>query len=201
MVAILTANNRAGRDNRPPAPVLREDGSNYNWRMFFDNGRTVADADDPADFIELLSPNYTVLNEEERKTARLRLAREVQMLGRAAIISNLSKEVAGELKDWEWEVLNFGDSENFDPYGWGDGTGTLGVHDKNSDMIDMWSSSVPLVLVTTSYAPYTDIPTPVSSEGDYQEVKNIIWLRPETDVSLLQSISRTGFITFGVPRA
>ena len=38
MVSILTANNVAGRDNFAPAPELHDDGSNFEWRMFFNQG-------------------------------------------------------------------------------------------------------------------------------------------------------------------
>lgn len=200
MAAVLTANLPMARDNVAPSPATKEDGSNYRWRMFFDGGARIADADYPAEMLEILIPGYDYLaNEEERLDARIALAKNVQQLARAVILGNISPEDAEKITDWEWNVLNYGDDENPDPFGWGeDGSGELGV--KNEDTVDFWSNDIPLVLLETSYAPLTDIPVPLSDDGDYYDfVRNLIWLRPLEEVDLLKSLSRIGIITFGTP--
>lgn len=50
-----------------------------------------------------------------------------------------------------------------------------------------WSMDVPLVLVATNYAPYTDVPAP---EG------NVVFLNPHTEVTFLVSGSQLGLWTF-----
>lgn len=199
MVSVLTTNTIFGRDNRAPAPEVKDDGSNYPWRMFFENDQRIVDADTTEELLDYLIPGYIGLDAEARKAARLDLARQVQALARATIVAGLDEDAVKGLADWEWDVLTYGDEVNTDPYGWGDGSGTLGELDE--ERVDEWNSSVPLVLIETNYTPYTDVIPPLSSEGDYQEVKNIIWLRPESEEGFLHSLSRIGYITFGSPAA
>lgn len=202
MTFVLTANLPFARDNVAPAPALHPDGSNYEFRMFFEDGSRIADADTPAELINLLTPGYSNVTDNNLKAGlRLDLARSVQSLARAVTLGNLSDEDVEAMDEWEWEVLNFGNGgveDSSDPFGWGDGTGTLG--ELNLDVVDFWSSKVPLILMETSYAPFTEIPRPVSSLGDYyHSVSNMIWLRPQSEISLLRSLSEIGFITFGNP--
>jgi len=199
MTAVVTSNTIFGRDNRAPAPSVKEDGSNYAWRMFFDDNQRIVDADTTEELLDYLIQNYTLLSTEEKKVARLSLAQQVQVLARAAILASITPEEAENITDWEWDVLTYGEGNDLDPHGWGDGTGTIGV--ENEETLDLWNIDHPLVLVDTSYVPFTDIDTPLSIYGDYKEVKNIIWLRPTTEEGLLRSLSRIGFISFGTPTA
>lgn len=202
MTFVLTANLPFARDNVAPAPALRPDGSNFEFRMFFEEGSRIVDADTLAELIELLSPGYGDIEDESLKLGlRVDLARSVQSLARAVTLANLSDEDAEALNDWEWDVLNFGNGwaeDASDPFGWGDGTSTLG--ELNLDVVDFWSSKVPLILLETSYKPFTEIPRPVSNLGDYyHSLPNMIWIRPQTELSLLRSLSEIGYITFGNP--
>jgi hypothetical protein len=200
MTAIPSANNPLARDNRAPAPAVHEDGTNYPWRMFYENNRRIVDADTTAEVLDFLIPGYLLLDtEEERLTARTNLARSVQQLGRATIAANITPDESEKITDWEWTILTYGEGDAQDPYGWGDGTGELGSQDEET--LDWWTSVHPLVLLDTSYAPFTEIIKPLSGEGDYIEVNNLIWLRPSTELSLLRSLSRIGYITFGTPSA
>lgn len=200
MTAIITANNVRSRDNVAPAPSLKDDGTNYIWRMFFENNRKVADADTVAELIDVLIPGYAgLVSAEDRLQARIVKAKEVQRLARATILANLTPEEAEKIADWEWDVLSFGSEDVNDPFGWGDGTGTLGKND--IDVIDFWSNDKPLVLLETSYKPFTDVASPMSHEGDYTFVSNIIWLRVQSQEDFLRSLSRIGYIAFGTPAA
>lgn len=203
MAAVITPNNRASRDTRAPAPATHEDGSNYNWRMFYDSGRTIADADSMAELIELLLPAYGYMQtNEERLGARIAIAQGVQIQTRAGILADLTEEQEAGLADWEKAVLSWSGDGTLDPYGWGDGSGELGVKKEGADWVpDVWSSDIPLVLLSTSYDGDTGIQRPLSSHGDYREVPNLIWLRPESERSLLESLNRVGFIVFGEPEA
>lgn len=197
MVAVLSSNNRFSRDNRAPAPALHADGSNFEWRMFFDNGQRIVDADTLPELLDYLIDGYSFRSSEEQKAARLDLARSVQALARMTIVGNLTPEESEKLADWEWALLQYGEGLDTDPFGWGDGSGVVGTVDL--DGVDYWESSVPLVLLETSYAPFTEITSPLSGEGDFEEVSNIIWLRPQDEFEFLRSLSRIGFITFGKP--
>lgn len=201
MSAVITANNRASRDTRAPAPATKEDGSNYKWRMFYDDGRTIADADYLSDLIETLFPDYGFLEtNEQRLGARIALAKGVQMQVRSQIIANLNADDVEKLADWEKAVLEWNGDGTLDPYGWGTGDGELGVAKTGNDWVpDVWSSDIPLVLISTSYDGDTGISHPISIHGDFNEVPNILWLRPETEYALMKSLSRAGYITFGEP--
>jgi hypothetical protein len=192
MTVVITPNQLAARDNRAPSPAVKMDGSQFEWRMFYDSNRLVADCETTEDALGVLITGYAALSAEDKLQARINLAQTVQLKARTMIASRITPETAEKLKDWEWDVLtSAGDS-----YGWGLGEGTLGTIE-NDEVIDFWFSDLPLVLVTTSYAPHTEIPRPISKEGDYEEVKNLIWLRPEYELDFLRSLSRIGYIAFG----
>lgn len=201
MVAIITANNRASRDSVAPPPSLKDDGTPYAWRMFFENNRIIADSDNLDELIELLLPGYVSLTDEPtRLEARSYIAHNVQIQGKANILADLTQEQINDLKEWEINVLEWASEDGIksDPYGWGDGTGTLG--ETNNEALDIWTADVPLLLVDTSYAPYTDVPAPLSKYGDYiDNVANLYWIRAASEETLLRTLSKLGFITFGKP--
>lgn len=196
MTSILTANNRAGRDNVAPAPELHEDGSSFQWRMFFNSNAEIVDADTTGECLSYLIENYLSYSPEDRLDLRKDLARGVQQMARSVIAAAVQP---GEVERWEWDLLVWGDENSQDPYGWGDGSSTPG-EEYDPEIIDIWGNKHPLVLVTTNYAPFTDVARPMSTEGDYEFVKNIIWIDPSEELRFLQSLSRIGYITFGEPR-
>lgn len=63
---------------------------------------------------------------------------------------------------------------------------TVLLHDRATDVVELeeWDSNVPLLLMATGYAPYTDVPAPV---GD-----TILWLDPATETTFLDSLARAG---------
>lgn len=194
----LSVNNTAGRDNRPPAPALKETGENYEFRMFYDQDARIIDADYPAECLAQLIPGYLDLPEDLQFTARKDLARTVQLMARATLLAAVDPDT---IEEWEWAVLTYENSadDNTDPYGWGNGDNAIGTEDL--EVADVWSSKTPLVLIETNYVPYTNIRRPLSSEGDYKFVSNIIWLSPKSEIEFLQSLSRIGFVAFGSPRS
>lgn len=195
MSVVITANKLDTRDNLVPTPATKPDGSGYPWRMFYNGNQLIADMDTTGEALEVLLPGYLAGTDQQRFSDRVQLAETVQALAKATILADLSDEDTEKLSSWEKEVLFF----SGDPYGWGSGETPVGSA-QDDDNFDLWSQDIPLVLVSTSYAPHTEILKPVSIEGDYEEVKNIIWLRPENELSLLNSLSRIGYITFGVPQ-
>ena len=207
MAAVITANNPAARDNVAPPPSLKEDGSNYQWRMFYDNGERIADADSTAELLEVLIPGYEELSDKAKFWSRVTLGRSVQNAARAVILANATQEELDTLQPWERALLEWDKEE--DPYGWYDGTiepkgiplfGTL-EEDAIPETPDLWSAEFPLVLLDASYAPTTVVPSPLSSYGDRKFVKNIIWIDVLGEQEFLDSLSRIGFIVFGKPAA
>jgi len=65
---------------------------------------------------------------------------------------------------------------------------TVLMHDRRGDAVQFsaWASDLPLLLLATSYAPYTDTPAP---EGDA-----IVWLNPATERTFLDSLQSLGLV-------
>lgn len=63
---------------------------------------------------------------------------------------------------------------------------TVLMHDRATDVVELgtWDSDLPLLLIATGYAPYTDIPAPT---GD-----TVLWLDPATETTFLDSLARAG---------
>lgn len=185
---VLIGNNRATRDAFVPPPTLHEDNTPYRWRMFYANGAEIADSDELAPLIGVLIPGYEELDELGKASARLRYAQSVQRSLRANILSNLTPEQLDALTEREhlylsWEALvdpDFADDE-----------GTPFV----------WKQEIPLVLIDAHYEPIGVLTPPLSSEGDFPVVSNILWLHTVDELSFLVSLTHAGVITFGAPRA
>ncbi len=65
--------------------------------------------------------------------------------------------------------------------------------------VDVWESQVPLVLVDSFYAPYSDKVRPVSSEGDVISAGNIWWLTPAAgEMAYLVSLNEASIITLNI---
>lgn len=197
MAFSIISNNKAGRDARVPAPQLREDGTTYPWRLYYDNFQHIVDADTPTECVAAIIPGYLALDEEGRFQARLSYVRGVQQNLRARLLQHITLEEWDELEEWEQNVLShlIGDA-----YGWGDGTnGWTEPVEQQPEDVDMWKASKPLVLVEGAYQPLGPLRRPLSSEGDYRYVKNLVWLTARDDEAMLHAISSTGYLSFGTP--
>lgn len=189
MTATIIANNRATRDAYVPAPTLHEDGTPVKWRMFYEGGRYIADSDSLADLIEVLIPGYTEKEDVlDSMGERFIYARNIQSALRAEVLAGVTADKWEGLTSDQQQTLSF-DSEveiNFETEDGG---------------VVLWDTDVPLVLIDVMYQPYGSLVAPLSSEGDYKDVSNILWLRVATEREFLESLTRAGIITFGKPRA
>jgi hypothetical protein len=63
---------------------------------------------------------------------------------------------------------------------------TLLLHDRSAEVPEFseWDSNVPLFLMATNYAPYTDLTAPAG--------ELIVWLNPHTERAFLDSLSALG---------
>lgn len=62
-------------------------------------------------------------------------------------------------------------------------TAIFADRDEFVPVVELWAGHVPLVLIETEYAPYTDVPRPAG---------NVRWVNPATDLTLLRSLAAFG---------
>ena len=154
------------KDTPEPSPQL--------WRMSYNLGRRVVEADSFPALIDALAAGYQKLdNDNERYGARVTLAHNVQSYLRVNILVLLSSSEIAELKEEEFQVL------------W-----SFSVAPSNWNTENIWESEIPLVLVRTDYAPHTDILVPSSPAGR----DNIIWIDPTDEPSLLRDLRAAGYL-------
>lgn len=168
----------------PPAPSVKEDGSFYNWRMFYLENSKIADSDSIEELIDILVPGYkSILSESERLSVRTNFLNDMAYSLRLLIYSNLSEEELENLEDWEEEKL---EPTRLSPtFNW-------------SESAPVWKSKIPLILLASDYGENDNYP-PLSIEGDFQNSHNLVYLDPTEEITFLESLSRVGFITFGAP--
>ncbi len=171
MSAVITKNTRQGQ---APEPPHRADGERFLYAMFFDGNERIAYADALADLLDVLIHGYADMDEQERLVARIRLAIRAQITTQAYINGDVEPEEWNALTDEQRSVLT-------------------GPRD-TQPAVDFWDPEIPLVLVETGYAPYTDIDQPISGIADVQNPPNMIWLRPIDEWDFLESLDSTGFI-------
>ena len=64
-------------------------------------------------------------------------------------------------------------------------TAIFADRDEFVPVVELWAGKVPLVLIATEYAPYSEIPRP---DG------NVQWIDPYTDLTLLTSLAALGVL-------
>lgn len=172
MPAVLIRNNVEG--DGPLTPPTHEDGRGFRYAMYTPGLSDVAFADDYDELIEVLIPGYFDLTEEEQAFQRIRYAQTAAAHVQAMIIADADGE-GPEPSEAEWAVLTA-------PRG-----GT-------QPRADWWTSPIPLVVVTTSYKPFTDVPRPASGLSDTARAENLWWIDPSDEDSLIQSLHEVYYI-------
>ena len=185
MADVVVLNNNLARENpNPPMPAVKENGSFYNWRMFYQDYELVADSDSYEELINLIIPGYKLLTEENKSEARKELALRLRLLLRVQILANVTKDKWETLEEWEKEWL---ESETDPVPNW-------------EGQAPVWKSDIPLGLLTSSYFPHVEGSyAPLSIHGDFKIVENIIWLDDTDEQEFLKSLSRIDYINFGKP--
>lgn len=153
------------REQAPPAPPARPDGTPYQYELVTAAWRGYDDT--LAGLAGLLIDGYDDLDGDERLAARLRYAVDAQVRIQSAFAAECD---LGALSAADREIL-------------------LGPRD-TPPAITEWRAPVPLVLVTSYYQPDGDLPRP-REEGDGE----IAWIDPGDDESLLRTLHDTGWIT------
>jgi hypothetical protein len=157
----------SSRRPRPPVPPAAPGGQPFPYEMVYGGGSWRGYADDPGELLTLLIDGYAELDDDQaRLRARIQYAVDVSV--------PLQAEAAAE-----------GDL--------GGCTGAqLAVLLAPRDVppsVTGWAAPVPLVLVTSFYAPAGELPRPVAAGAG-----KITWIDPQTDKSLLVSLHGAGWI-------
>lgn len=101
MAFIVTANVLQNDAAETPEPELRPNGAAYPLRMFYDQNRYIADADNCSEMLSLLINNYHESSKARQLTLRNSLAQSVAAMARATLLarnSNLIEEAKNEGK-------------------------------------------------------------------------------------------------------
>lgn len=150
----------------PPDPPVRDDGQPYELELIHDGWRGYGDSFE--ELAGLLIDGYDQLGiDEDRLAARLRYAADVQVPVQADFTASGSLDACAQM---ERTVL-------------------LGARDR-PPQLTWWQAPVPLVLVSSFYAPAGQLPRPQATG-----VGEIIWIDPQTPESLLRSLHAAGWVT------
>jgi hypothetical protein len=159
--------------SRLPAPPVGPDGQPYPFEMIYADGSWRAYADTPAELLALLIEGYSDLEDDAaRLRERIRYAVDVSVPLQAEAAAE--GDVGGCSVE-QRAVL-------------------LGARDVPPAVAE-WSAPVPLVLVTSYYAPDGPQQRPAEAGGD------ITWLDPQTDESLLTSLHNARWISLAAHRS
>ncbi len=167
---------QAYRDKSQVRPPFNESNAPYRYCVILDNGNDYLYADTLQDILEYLIPGYSEAETDEEETVlRIRYAGSAATMLQAAIIIQRERSKGTRLTDEEWGVLI---------------APKLGP---NVARADWWTSDVPLVVVQTSYRPYTDSPRPAAAASEGRKGSTLLWLRPAEPADFLTSLHEAGW--------
>lgn len=164
-----TWQNRQGTQSFDNVIKTRSDGESY-FSMIHSNKALTTEADNYEELIAALIDNYARLSEQEQRDARVAYARDrVKRIHIALLISSSGES----LTDAEAEVLT--------------ATGPIVLKEYG---MSVWSSELPLALISMDYSPYTEVKAPLFARDILapNEDTVAIWIRPETTESFLESL-------------
>jgi len=151
---------------------MREDGTFYRFELVANGGWSRYYDDSPEGLINFLIPHYQELLPEQKLTARVKHAVDLQV----RLQARLNMFFASEDRTEEEQNILVG-ARNQQP------------------TIEYWETKSPLVLVDAFYKPYTTIDPPISAHGDFNKSDNLWWLRPaESEIEYLRSLHETSLI-------
>jgi len=157
------------------APPTHDDDTRYPYAMYYSGEKFLAYADTPGDLLGVLIEGYAEMDDTEQLSARIRLAIDAQVATQAQIVTSEEFEAA------------------FRALGTAEQDLVLAPRHKQP-VVAFWDSLVPLVLVETGYAPYTDLDKPISGISDVADPPNLYFLRPQEEWEFLVSLDRAGFV-------
>lgn len=159
-------------EGTPEADVAREDGSPYPYALI--QGSVTIYCDGPGDVIAHLIEGYGDIPETPEGDDQALIARVQQAIHIATFIQ------AAKAHDKYTEGL-------FDPENESEEVTTALFADRTIPvLVDEWNHEVPLVLITTDYAPYVNANTPPKG--------NVWWVDPSDEALFVHSLNALGVI-------
>ena len=168
--AVIIKNNNEG-DGAIVAP-LQENGQGYRYCLYTPGYYDVAFADDYIDLLAVLIHGYRELNDDDQTVARIRYATSAAARTQAALILDKPEITISKA---EMDIL-------------------MAPRALPQPRADWWTCEMPLVVVTTSYEPYTKVPRPASGLGDVANADNLWWIDPTDEESLLTTLNQMDYI-------
>lgn len=147
--------------------------------MVLHDGSTIY-ADTATEVLEEILPGYELMAPDVRREARVRHARQVAGLAQRMMIAQAVE--AGQFDEADphqaaqAQILTTDKSLSL----------TLEWPEAPGEPAD-WLPVVPLLLLTTSYAPHTQYP-PIGG--------NVVWIDPSSEQGYLSSLQRTGVFSY-----
>jgi hypothetical protein len=170
MPAVILQNNMEA--DGPVSPPTHEDGKGYRYCMYFRNDADVAFSDTYDELMDVIIPGYEEMDDAEQAYQRIRLAQAAAAQIQAMILAEIEEDA---VSPEEYAIL----------------TAPRGAKQPEANW---WTSDVPLVVVETSYQPFTDVPRPASGISAAADAPNLIWLRPAENEELLLSLHEVGYL-------
>lgn len=170
MSIIVGKNNRA--EDGPVTPPEHPEGGSWPLCMYYRDGLMVAFADSYAELIFALIPGYQEMDEDEKAYQRVRLAQGAAAQVQGRILAQVDRN---DVSDADWDVL-------------------VAPRGQEQPRADWWTSDVPLVVVETSYEPFTGVPRPASGLHADDAETNLWWVRPGEEDDFLVSLHEIGYI-------
>jgi len=170
MSIVVGKNNRA--EDGPVTPPEHPTGNPWPYCMYYRDGLAVAFSDSYEELLLALIPGYDDMDDDERAFQRIRLAQGAAAAVQSRVLAQVAEE---DVSPEEWDVL-------------------IARRESPQPRADWWTSPIPLVIVETSYEPFTDIPRPASGLESPDATTNIWWVRPEEEEDFLISLHEIGFI-------
>jgi hypothetical protein len=153
--------------------VMSERGRPYELGMVMPNGEDFCYADSVRDLICALIPGYEQTKEDnERAYLRIVFADMAAVMRQSEILAQLQ---GSEVTESEWATLV------------APKTGPESVR------APWWRCEVPLLVVTTSYIPFTDRERPASVH-DGVRGKNLWWIDPSDEETLITTLHEVGYV-------
>lgn len=173
-MSVVVGKNNIAADG-PVTPPPHPDGIPWPYCMYFQDGGMVAFADNYTDLLHALIPGYQKLNKQDRERERIRLGQGAAAYTQGYILVDVDEST---VSPEEWKAL-------------------IAPRGGTQPSITWWESDIPLILVETSYEPFTHIPRPAakpSAERSDEDSPAIWWVRPSDEEDFLTSLHEIGFI-------
>lgn len=163
----------------PISDSTKYDADGNPWQYALRQGEATALSDSLTEIVAHLFPEYAEFDataESDERALQFRWAKATE-----AANTVQATWVAQAIERGVWDPSDERDEDRLNAI--------VGNRELPVDGILRWEEPIPLVLISTDYAPYTDRPLP---EG------HLYWINPHTEMTFLMSLTDLGAIEFMV---